>query len=177
MAKTDQYDRMNTDQLKEQATQRGFDLEEFQALKNNEERAQRLRDHDAQRDADAQVAAQNAEQARQNAEQQQGQAGDQATGSDSVQVQRSSDQPAAANTEPLRPAGEGDTPVYEQPGRQATQPDGPYDTAPYPTDESRQAAQDAAAGNLSTRQAINPDQVPPVGGQAGETPAEQDHTS
>ena len=170
MAKTDQYDRMTTHQLQQEADQRGLDISD---AANNEERAQRLRDHDTQRDADAQVAAQNAEQARQA---QQAQAGDQAQAADSAQVQRDSAQPAA-NTEPLRPAGEGDTPVYEQPGRQATQPDGPYDTAPYPTDESRQAAQDAAAGNLSTRQAINPDQVPPVGGQAGETPAEQDHTS
>jgi hypothetical protein len=175
----DQYDRMNTAQLEEQATERGFDLAEFQSLRNNDERKQRLRDHDAARDADAEVAARNAEQARQAQEQQ----GDQASGSDSVQVQRDSQnttnggQQTADNSEKLRPAGEGDTPAYEQTGRQVEGDPGPYDVAPYPNEESRQAAQDAAAGNLSTRQGIDPDKAPPVGGQGGETPAEQDHTS
>jgi hypothetical protein len=171
----DQYDRMNTAQLEEQATERGFDLAEFQSLRNNDERKQRLRDHDAARDADAEVAAQNAERARQA---QQDQQGDQGQGNDSVQVQRNnSQQQAGDNQEEIRPAGEGDTPAYEQTGRQAEGDLGPYDVAPYPNEESRQAAQDAAAGNLSTRQGIDPDKVPPVGGQGGETPAEQDHTT
>lgn len=167
----DRYARMTTHQLQQEADQRGLDLSD---AANNEERAQRLRDHDTTRDADAQVAADNAERARQA---QQDQAADQGQAADSVQVDRGDNGQPTANTEELRPTDAGDTPVGEQPGRQAEQPDGPYDVAPYPTDESRQAAQDAAAGNLPTGQAIDPDQAPPVGGQAGETPAEQDHTS
>ena len=41
------YDRMNTSQLEEQATAKGLDLEAFQALPNNNARAQTLRDYDA----------------------------------------------------------------------------------------------------------------------------------
>jgi hypothetical protein len=170
----DQYDRMNTAQLEEQATARGFDLAEFQSLRNNDERKQRLRDHDDARDADAQVAVRNAEQARQTQEQEQ--QGDQASGSDSVQVQRNGDQ-QAGNSEELRPAGEGDTPVYEQTGRQVDGDPGPHAVAPSPPEVRRQAAPDAAAGNRPTRHGPDPDKAPPVGGQGGETPAEQDHTS
>lgn len=150
----DQYDRMNTNQLEAEADSRGLNLEEFRGLKNNDERAQRLRDHDAARDADAQLAADNAAQAQQQADQQPQDGGaDQGRADDSVQVQRDQGQ--------RRESGQGDV--------------GPFDTAPYPSDESRQAAIDAASGNLTTDQSIDPDRAEPVGGQdTGPTPAEQE---
>jgi hypothetical protein len=140
MAETDRYDRMNSDQLQDEAKARGLNLDQFQSLANNRERAQQLRDHDAARDADAQVAAQNAEQARQ-AQEQQAQAA-QAQATDQVQANREA---AAAQT------GSGQ----------------PQDTAASPapqSDDSRANAQAAAAGDLRTNEGIDTSQVEQVGG-------------
>ncbi len=147
MAGSDQYDRMNSDQLQAEAQSRGLNLDEFQQLANNRERAQRLRDHDAARDADAEIAAQNAEAQRQAAEQQAqaGQESGQAT--DEVQVQR--DQPQART-------GSG----------QSTDPAAP---APYASDDSLRAAQAAASGDLRTDESIDPTDAEQVGGDPAYT--------
>ena len=140
------YDRMNTAQLEEEATSRGLNLEEFQALRNNEERAQRLRDHDAATQASTEQAQANAEQARQaqdQAAQQQAQAAqdqgaDQGQASDSVQVDR---------------------------GDSTTPQDRPADVAPYISDTDQQNRIDAASGNVQTTPSIDTADVGQVGGQ------------
>lgn len=154
------YDRMNTAQLEDEATSRGLNLEEFQALRNNEERAQRLRDHDAatqasqeQAQANAQAAQQQQDQAAQDqaardqqAQQQaqqarQDQGADQGQAADSVQVQRSD--VGNLNETLNRPA----------------------DVAPYTSDRDLQNRVDAASGNVTADQPYDEADVPQVGGQ------------
>ncbi len=152
MASTDQYDRMNSDQLQAEAQQRGLDLDEFQQLANNRERAQRLRDHDAARDADAQVAQQNAEAQRQAAEQQA-----QAQASDQQQI----DQSQVGNLRDV---------VGDQPQAQtgSGQPQD-ADIAPYGDDQSLANAQAAARGDLRTSESIDTSDVEQVGGDPAYT--------
>jgi cytoskeletal protein RodZ len=146
MAETDRYDRMNSDQLQDEARARGLNLDQFQSLANNRERAQQLRDHDAARDADAQVAQQNAEQQRQ-AQEQQAQA-QQDAGQDQARAQaqaQANREAAAAQT------GSGQ----------------PQDTAASPapqSDDSLANAQAAAVGDLRTDEGIDTSQVEQIGG-------------
>lgn len=153
----DQYARMNTNQLEAEAQSRGIPLDEFQSLKNNEERAQRLRDHDAARDADAQTAADNAARA---AQQQQAQDSgtEQAQASDSVQVDRG--QPQDQNQ---AQTGSGQPRNPQNQGQQQA------DVAPYPDDGSLANAQAAASGNLSTDESIDTSRAEPVGGDPAYT--------
>src|SRR5215211_3386482 len=119
---------MNSHQLSAEAKARGLNLEQFQSLANNRERAQQLRDHDAARDADARVAAQNAEQVRQAAEQQAQAGQEQAQAADQVQVNREAQQAQTGSGQP-------------------------QDTAASPAPQSDQSlanAQAAAAGDLRT---------------------------
>lgn len=175
MAKTDQYDRMNTNQLEDEARSRGLDVAAFQQLANNAERAQQLRNHDAATQATTEQAQRNAQDAAQRQQNQQAQQAQQQDQQAQQEAQRQAqaqagqgDQAQATDTVQV------DRSDQQQTGRQPGQGDaGPFDTAPYPNDESRQAAIDAASGNLSTDQSIDTSQAPSVGGQAGETPAEQ----
>jgi hypothetical protein len=148
VAESDRYDRMNSQQLEDEATSRGLNLEEFQSLANNRERAQRLRDHDQARDADAEIAAQNAEAQRQQQEQQA-----QAQQQDQQARQQQQEQQNQAQQQAQTGSG--------QP-QQA-------DVAPYGDDQSLRNAQDAAAGNLQTDQSIDPSEAEQVGGDPAYT--------
>jgi hypothetical protein len=148
MAETDRYDRMNSDQLQDEAKARGLNLDQFQSLANNRERAQQLRDHDAARDADAQVAQQNAEQARQAQEQQAQAQAQQDAGQDQARAQ---DQAQANREAAAAQTGSGQ----------------PQDTAASPapqSDDSRANAQAAAVGDLRTDEGIDTSQVEQIGG-------------
>jgi hypothetical protein len=178
---TDQYDRMNTAQLENEASQRGINLDEFQQLKNNQERAQRLRDHDAATQATNEQAAENARQAQQRQEQadqqqppeqaQQQPTQESGQANDSVQVSHGGhagpyDQPQPTD-QGGRTTGEG---VTERLAAQADQTPTPrdvgeYDVAPYPTDRDAQNRIDAAAGQVTATPAHDEADVPQVGGQ------------
>lgn len=147
MAQTDQYDRMNSDQLQAEASSRGLDLDEFQSLANNKERAQALRDHDAARDADAEIAAQNAEAVRQQQEQAQAQ-----------QNQQPADAGQPQPSQPQARTGSG-------------QPQD-ADVAPYGDDQSLENAQAAARGDLRTSESIDTSDVEQVGGDPAYTDPE-----
>jgi hypothetical protein len=160
MAQTDRYDRMNTAQLEDEATQRGIDLAEFQQLANNSERAQRLRDHDTQTEATNDQAAQNAQDAA--ARQAETDTQDQ-----QAQDQQAQDQQAQAQQQAEEPARQAQDDRNAQAAARDTQPGG--SPAPYSSDEDFQNRVDAASGNLTTTPAIDPDDAAPVGGQTRPT--------
>src|SRR5829696_6166301 len=136
------YDRMNTAQLEDEATQRGLNLEEFQALRNNEERAQRLRDHDAATQASQDQAQANAQAAQQ---QQQDQAAqDQAARDQQAQQQ----QAQQARQDQGADQGQASDSVQVDRGNSNTataQADRPADVAPYTSDRDLQNRVDAAS--------------------------------
>jgi hypothetical protein len=175
----DRYDRMTTHQLEAEAAGRGLDLS---GARNNEERAQALRDHDAAQQATVDQAQRNAEaaqarQAEQDAAARTGSGApqDAAASGDQAQVARSDadqgrqesgatvEQPRSRDQEP-----ESERPRYErEAGRAAPGPDeqGPYDVAPYPSDADRDNRVGAASGTPVVDQGIDTSQAPPVGGQ------------
>jgi hypothetical protein len=157
------YDRMNTAQLEDEATSRGLNLEEFQALRNNEERAQRLRDHDAATQASqaqAQANAQAAQQAQQDQASQDQAARDQ-------QAQAAQQQAQQAAQDQSADQGQASDSVQVDRGTNGTtaQADRPADVAPYTSDRDLQNRVDAASGNVQTDQPYDEADVPQVGGQ------------
>lgn len=169
----DQYARMNTAQLEAEATDRGIPLEEFQQLKNNEERAQRLRDHDAATQATQEQAQANAEQARQAQEAQaQGQADQQAAQQAAQDQARQAQDAQAAQQQAAQDQGgdQGQAADAVQVDRGTTaQADRPADIAPYISDRDQQNRVDAAAGQVTAPPPYDEADVPQVGGQTTPT--------
>ena len=169
MAQTDKFDRMNSAQLEDEATQRGLNLDEFQSLANNGERAQRLRDHDAAQAADAQVAQQNAEQVRQQQEAQAQQA---------QQAQQVADpnQPAAQPQPAQDQAQAVDQAQANRQAQQAQTGSGQPQQQNAPvapqSDESLVNAQAAASGDLRTPESIDTSDAEQIGGDPDYTDPE-----